>query len=165
MSPARARWLLEEIGGYLAEEATGDQRLSVARTALRNGHREFATFNESRCLPEDVIGAQIVVERAGETVHRAFYREAPSPIGLLVMCASWCRDGDTVTLVQATAGCGRVTTSDDWPFGLGCAEQMTVPARSRLRVAARDAGVEVRPAPQISRGSAATDRGSRRLDR
>lgn len=162
--PGRARWLMEEIGAFLAEERDAEQRLDAARVALRNGHREFATFAGSRCLPEDVVAVQLVVERGDEVLHRAWYRNLPSPIGLLVLCASLCRDGDRVSLVQSTAGCGRVTTSDDWAFGLRCAEQMTVPARERLRTAAHDAGVDVRPAAQLSRGSAARDRSSRRPD-
>ena len=63
---------------------------------------------------------------------------------------------------HSTAGCGRVTTSEDWPFGLQCAEQMTVPARARLHAAARDAGVAVQAASDLSRGSAARGRGSHR---
>jgi hypothetical protein len=161
---SRAAWLMHEIGTFLAEDADDATRDATARTALRNGHRDFAAFTASRCLPEEVVGVQVFVARGGRVTHRAWYRRVPSPIGLLVLCSTVCDAGDEVSLVQSTAGCGRVTTSESWPFGLACAEQMTVPARYRLHTAAREKGLDVVPAEQVTRGSAATDRGSRPPD-
>jgi hypothetical protein len=155
----RTAWLMHEIGTFIAEDADHATRDAAARDALRNGHRDFAAFTASRCLPEEVVGVQVLVAREGRVTHRAWYRRVPSPIGLLVLCSSVCETGDEVSLVQSTAGCGRVTTSEHWPFGLGCAEQMTVPARYRLHSAARDAGVDVVPIAPVTRGSAATDTG------
>jgi hypothetical protein len=125
----RAQWLMDELGNYLVgSDAPATSRDDAARAALRNGHRGFRAFVDSRCEPSDVVMVELSIERASGHVCQAAYREVPGPLDLLVLCTTNCVDGDKVTLRHMTAQRGSVTCSEDWPFGMDSAERMTRPA-------------------------------------
>ncbi len=167
-SAERARWLLREIGSFLGDATDPAIRDAFARDALRNGHHDFESFATSRCAPDDVAVVRLDVLRDDAIVRTSWYRQVPSPIGLLVVCAGICVDGDRVRLVQITASLTRVTAEDDWPFGLATAEQMSIPATVRVRAAAARAGtaegVAGSAAEGVSRGSAARGSATRPAD-
>ena len=87
----------------------------------------------------DVVCAEVSIHHVDGITCRTAYRHAPDPVAFLFLCATRCRDGDLVTLRQVTAQSGSVTANERWPFGLACAEQMTLPARARLDAVALDA--------------------------
>ena len=131
-SNGRAEWLVEEIGAYLAADAPLEERSTIARTALRNSHASFSRFVESRLDPYAVVGTEVAIRRRNGHLCRFAYAEPPGPVSFLVFCAANCADGDEVTVRQVTALAGTVGTTESWPFGLACAEQMTLPAGARL---------------------------------
>lgn len=158
---------MREIGSFLAESTDVATCDTVARDALRNGHHELHSFAESRCAPDEVVLVRLDVIRGGAMLRPMWFREVPSPIGLLVVCAGVCHDGDVVRLVQLTASLARVTGEDVWPFGLETAEQMSIPATVRVRAAAAGAGTAALGGPAdetVSRGSAARGSANRPAD-
>ena len=124
-----ARWLLDEIGVYLAgADAPDSERDRAARAALHNGHDNFRQFVESRLEPTDVVCAVLSIDRDEQHLGCQAYREMPGPLTLLAFCSANCVAGDRVSVRQVTAQRGAVTASEDWPFGLDTAEHMTRPA-------------------------------------
>ncbi len=139
-SAERARWLMDELGTYLADrDADAHTRDEIARRTLRNGHASFERFITSRYAPMDVICAEVSIHHVDGGICRTAYRHSPDPVAFLFLCATSCRDGDLVTLRQVTAQSGSVTANERWPFGLACAERMTLPAPARLHAVAPDA--------------------------
>jgi len=124
---------MDQIGRYLAgDDASEPDREAAAREALANGHEAFAAFTDSRCRAVDVVVTHVEMARGdGHTCRHAF-RVVPGPLALFVFCAANCRPGDRVTVRQVTAGAGTVCAEEQWPFDLGAAERMTVPAGARL---------------------------------
>lgn len=126
-------WLMDQIGQYLAGDgASVADREGAAREALANGHAAFAEFTDSRCRAVDVVVTHVELARtSGHTCRHAF-RVVPGPLALFVFCAANCAPGDRVTVRQTTAGAGSVCAEESWPFDLGVAERLTVPAAARL---------------------------------
>jgi hypothetical protein len=117
------QWLMREIGRFLAGDGAAEpERDRAAREALANGHAAFAEFTESRCRASDVVVTHVELARTtGHTCRHAF-RVVPGPLARFVFCAAH----------QVTAGAGSVCAEEAWPFDLGTAERMTVPAGARL---------------------------------
>ena len=126
-------WLMEQIGRYLAgDDASEPAREAAAREALANGHDGFAEFTDSRCRAIDVVVTHVELTRSSGHTCRHAFRVVPGPIALFVFCAANCTPGDRVTVRQTTAGAGAVCAEEQWPFDLGVAERLTVPAAARL---------------------------------
>jgi hypothetical protein len=124
---------MDEIGRYLAGDgASDDERDAAARDALANGHTAFAEFTDSRCRAIDVVVTHVELTRSSGHTCRHAFRTVPGPLALFVFCAANCAPGDGVTVRQVTAGAGTVCAEERWPFDLGVAERMTVPAGARL---------------------------------
>lgn len=127
------QWLMDQIGRYLAgDDASDDARTASAREALANGHGAFTEFTDSRCRAIDVVVTHVEVARSSGHTCRHAFRVLPGPLALFVFCAANCDPGDRVTVRQTTAGAGTVCAEEAWPFDLGVAERLTVPAAARL---------------------------------
>lgn len=134
----RSRWLIDELGAYFGgEDAPAETRDRLARDALRSNRSAFESLMASSRPCDAVVTVELSIHgaREGRTglIRRSHFGQVPGPVALVFLCALNCEIGDVVRVRQTTAAGASVLSEECWPFGVVDAEQMTLPAETRLR--------------------------------
>jgi hypothetical protein len=124
----RAKWLIDEVGRYLAgEEADDDTVASAGRTAVTQGATQVNELMRSAFAAHEIVATELRLVGPRRGARRTLFADQPSPVALMLLCLRLCDIGDEVEVVHHTAGKGTTSRSARWPFGMEKAEELTRP--------------------------------------
>jgi len=124
----RAKWLVDEVGRYLAGDDAGDDAVaSAGRMAVTQGATQVNELLRSAFAAHEIVATELRLVGPNRGARRTLFADQPTPVALLLLCLRLCDLGDEVEVVHHTAGKGTTSRSARWPFGMEKAEELTRP--------------------------------------
>ena len=124
----RAKWLLDEVGRYLAgDDADDDAVASAGRTAVTQGATQVNELLRSAFAAHEIVATELRLVGPRRGARRTLFADQPTPVALLLLCLRLCDLGDEVEVIHHTAGKGTTHRTALWPFGMDKAEELTRP--------------------------------------
>jgi hypothetical protein len=137
----RAKWLVDEVGRYLAGDDADDAAVaSAGRTAVTQGASQVNELLRSAFAAHEIVATELRLVGPRRGARRTLFADQPTPVALLLLCLRLCDLGDEVEVVHHTAGKGTTSRKALWPFGMDRAEELTrPPAREAAELPSFDA--------------------------
>lgn len=124
----RARWLVDEVGRYLAgDDADQAAVASAGRMAVTQGATQVNELLQSAFAAHEIVATELRLVGPRRGARRTLFADQPTPVALMLLCLRLCDLGDEVEIVHHTAGKGTTSRSGQWPFGMDKAEELTRP--------------------------------------
>ncbi|HEV7759297.1 MAG TPA: hypothetical protein VGO78_09915 [Acidimicrobiales bacterium] len=124
----RAKWLVDEVGRYLAGDDAGDDAVaSAGRMAVTQGATQVNELLRSAFAAHEIVATELRLVGPNRGARRTLFADQPTPVALLLLCLRLCDLGDEVEVVHHTAGKGTTSRAAQWPFGMEKAEELTRP--------------------------------------
>jgi hypothetical protein len=124
----RAKWLVTEVGRYLAgDDAADDTVAHAGRLAVTQGATQVNELLSSAFAAHEIVATELRLVGVRRGARRTLFADQPTPVALLLLCLRLCDLGDEVEVVHHTAGKGTTSRSAVWPFGMVKAEELTRP--------------------------------------
>lgn len=123
-----ATWLVDEVGRYLAGDGADPELVSeTGREAVTHAARQVNELLRSAFAAHEVVATELRLTGPRRGARRTVFADAPTPVGLLLLCLRLCDVGDEVGVLQHTAARGTTSRTATWPFGTERAEELTRP--------------------------------------
>ena len=124
----RARWLVGEVGRYLAGDDADEARVaSAGRKAVTQGATQVNELLRSAFAAHEIVATELRLVGPRRGARRTLFADQPTPVALMLLCLRLCDLGDEVEVVHHTAGKGTTSRSARWPFSMERAEELTRP--------------------------------------
>jgi hypothetical protein len=124
----RAKWLVDEVGRYLAGDGADDATVaSAGRTAVTRGATQVNELLRSAFAAHEIVATELRLVGPRRGARRTLFADQPTPVALMLLCLRLCDLGDEVEVVHHTAGKGTTSRKAQWPFGMEKAEELTRP--------------------------------------
>jgi hypothetical protein len=127
-APDVDRWLRDELADFFAD-AGADARTREATVSAVADNNAYGRdrFEQSQLDPGAVALFSLAVTGPHGKHLAGSFRELPSAVTLLELCAGLCAPDDQVTVSTVHTGGRLVTATASWPFSMHDAVAMTAP--------------------------------------